>query len=124
MGTGNVCKDLGFKNAEAMLARARIVAEIARIIRAKRLTQTAAAKVLGLSQPKVSALLKRALPGLFPGAVDRASQPLGVRREDRRYAEAQKPGDRARISRLCMSATPVSFASAGSLLIRHLSAPG
>jgi len=57
MGTGNVYKDLGFKNAEAMLARARIVAEIVRIIRARKLTQTAAAKVLGLSQPKVSALL-------------------------------------------------------------------
>jgi predicted XRE-type DNA-binding protein len=31
--------------------------EIARIIRATRLRQTAAAKVLGLSQPKISALL-------------------------------------------------------------------
>jgi len=56
-GSGNVYKDLGFKNAEAMLARARIVAEIAKIIRIRRLTQTAAAKVLGLTQPKVSALL-------------------------------------------------------------------
>jgi len=57
MGSDNVYKDLGFQNAEAMLARARIVAEIVRIIRARRLTQTTAAKVLGLSQPKVSALL-------------------------------------------------------------------
>jgi predicted XRE-type DNA-binding protein len=56
-GSGNAYKDLGFRNADAMLARARIVAEIVRIIRARRLTQTAAAKVLGLSQPKVSALL-------------------------------------------------------------------
>lgn len=56
-GSGNVYQDLGFKNAEAMLARARIVAEIVKIIRARRLTQTAAAKVLGLSQPKVSALI-------------------------------------------------------------------
>lgn len=56
-GSGNVYKDLGFKDAEAMLAKARIVAEITRIIRARRLTQTAAAETLGLSQPKVSALL-------------------------------------------------------------------
>lgn len=41
MGSGNVYRDLGFKNSEAMLARARIVAEIVRIIRARRLTQTA-----------------------------------------------------------------------------------
>jgi predicted XRE-type DNA-binding protein len=63
VGSGNVYKDLGFKNADAMLARARIVAEIVRIIRARRLTQTAAAKVLGLSQPKISALLN----GQFQG---------------------------------------------------------
>ena len=56
-GSGNVYKDLGFKDAEAMIAKARIVAEIARIVRARRLTQTAAAEQLGLSQPKVSALL-------------------------------------------------------------------
>ena len=63
VGSGNVYKDLGFKNADAMLARARIVAEIVRIIRARRLTQTAPAKVLGLSPPKVSALLN----GQFQG---------------------------------------------------------
>ena len=56
-GSGNVYRDLGFRDAGAMLAKARIVAEIARIIRARRLTQTAAANVLGLGQPKVSALL-------------------------------------------------------------------
>ena len=57
IGSGNVYKDLGFKDADAMLAKARIVAEISRIIRARRLTQTAAAKILGLGQPKISALL-------------------------------------------------------------------
>jgi predicted XRE-type DNA-binding protein len=61
--SGNVYKDLGFKDAEAMLAKARIVAEIVRIIRVRRLTQTAAAKILGLSQPKISALLN----GQFQG---------------------------------------------------------
>jgi predicted XRE-type DNA-binding protein len=57
IGSGNVYKDLGFKDADAMLAKARIVAEISRIIRARRLTQTAAAKILGLGQSKISALL-------------------------------------------------------------------
>ena len=57
IGSGNVYKDLGFKDADAMLAKARIVVEISRIIRARRLRQTAAAKILGLSQPKISALL-------------------------------------------------------------------
>ena len=57
MGNGNVYRDLGFRDADEMLAKARMVAEIARITRARRLTQTRAARVLGLSQPKVSALL-------------------------------------------------------------------
>jgi len=55
--SGNVYKDLGFKYAEAMLAKAWIVAEIVRIIRARRLTRTAAAKILALSQPRISALV-------------------------------------------------------------------
>ena len=64
IGSGNVYKDLGFKDADAMLAKARIVAEISRIIGARRLTQTAAANILGLRQPEVSALLD----GHFRGA--------------------------------------------------------
>ena len=63
MGSGNVYKDLGFKDAEPMLAKARIVTVIVRIIRVRRLTQTATAKVLGLSQTKVLALLN----GQFQG---------------------------------------------------------
>lgn len=57
IGSGNVYKDLGFKDANAMRAKARIVAEISRIICARRLTQTAAARILGLSQSEISALL-------------------------------------------------------------------
>lgn len=57
MSSGNVYRDLGFQDADQMLAKARMVAEIARVVRARRLTQTRAARVLGLSQPKVSRLL-------------------------------------------------------------------
>ncbi|MGH8703612.1 MAG: helix-turn-helix domain-containing protein [Burkholderiales bacterium] len=57
IGSGNVYKDLGFRDADAMLAKARIVVEISRIVCARRLTKTAAAKILGLSQPEIAALL-------------------------------------------------------------------
>jgi predicted XRE-type DNA-binding protein len=53
----NAYRDLGFQDADEMLAKAQIVSEIGRILRAKRLTQTGAAEILGLDQPKVSALL-------------------------------------------------------------------
>ena len=39
ISSGNVYKDLGFKDADAMLAKARIVSEIARIIRARQRLQ-------------------------------------------------------------------------------------
>jgi predicted XRE-type DNA-binding protein len=96
MGTGNVYKDLGFKNAEAMLARARIVAEIARIIRAKRLTQTAAAKVLGLSQPKVSALLNGHFEGYSQERLIGLLNRLGC---DVKIVVTPKPRNRAMGSR-------------------------
>ena len=62
-GTGNVYADLGFADAGEMLAKARIVAQIGRIIQARKLTQVQAAELLGIDQPKVSALLR----GQFKG---------------------------------------------------------
>lgn len=60
---GNVFADLGIDNPEEELTKAKLVWEIELIIRKKRLTQIAAAHVMGINQPKVSALLKRKLDG-------------------------------------------------------------
>lgn len=56
--TGNVYADLGFADAAEMLAKARLVAQVGRIIQARKLTQAQAAELLGIDQPKVSALLR------------------------------------------------------------------
>lgn len=56
--SGNVFADLGISNPEEALAKAEIVRQIHRTIKKKRLTQTKAAKILGISQPKVSRLLR------------------------------------------------------------------
>ena len=66
-GSGNVYADLGYSNAEEMLVKARLVSKIAEIVRDKGLTQAQTAKVLGLTQPKVSALLR----GQFRGISER-----------------------------------------------------
>ena len=66
-GSGNVYADLGYADSEAMLIKAQLVAKIAEIIRARGLTQAEAAGKLGLTQPKVSALLK----GRFRGVSER-----------------------------------------------------
>lgn len=58
MSSGNVFADLGVDAPQEALAKAELAAQIARIIKAKGLTQVAAARVLGIDQPKVSALVR------------------------------------------------------------------
>ena len=55
--TGNVFADLGLPDADEHLIKAGLVVRIARIIRQLELTQEAAAQLMGIDQPKVSAML-------------------------------------------------------------------
>ena len=57
-GGGNVFADLGRPDAEAHLLKAKLVSRIDEIIRQRGLKQVEAAKLLGLSQPDVSRLLR------------------------------------------------------------------
>lgn len=66
-GSGNVYADLGYSNAEEMLIKAKLVSKIVDIVRSKGLTQMQMAKILGLTQRKVSALLR----GQFRGISER-----------------------------------------------------
>ncbi|MGH6947102.1 MAG: helix-turn-helix domain-containing protein [Kiloniellales bacterium] len=56
--SGNVFADLGFPDADAHLLKADLVTRIDEIVRRRRLTQAQVAKLLGLSQPDVSRLLR------------------------------------------------------------------
>ncbi len=56
--SGNVFEDLQVSQPSEALAKSELAAIIAQAIRARRLTQTAAARVLGIDQPKVSELLR------------------------------------------------------------------
>jgi predicted XRE-type DNA-binding protein len=55
--SGNVFADLGLVDAEERLAKAELAQKIGGILRKQRLTQVQAAAVLGVDQPKISALL-------------------------------------------------------------------
>ncbi len=55
--SGNVFADLGLPNADEHLVKAGLVVKIDRTIRQRALSQAAAAKVMGIDQPKVSAML-------------------------------------------------------------------
>ena len=67
VSSGNVYADLGYSDADEMLIKAQLVAKIAEIIKRKGLTQTQAAELLGMAQPKLSHLLH----GRFRGFSER-----------------------------------------------------
>ncbi len=54
--SGNVFADLGLPEPEKYLAKAKLAHQINSIIEKRRLKQVEAAKILGIDQPKVSAL--------------------------------------------------------------------
>ena len=55
--SGNVFADMGVAEPEEELAKAQLASRIREVVRRRRLTQVAAAAVMGIDQPKVSALL-------------------------------------------------------------------
>ncbi len=57
-GSENIFADLGVANPEEARAKADLVDRIVGIVRERKLTQVQAAKVLGIDQPKVSALMR------------------------------------------------------------------
>ena len=57
-GSGNVFADIDLPDADAHLLKAELVSRIDTIVRERGMTQTEAARLLGLSQPDVSRLLR------------------------------------------------------------------
>ena len=57
-GSGNVFADLGLPHPDQELMKAHLTLQIYRIIKNRGLTQAQAAKILGVSQPQVSALAR------------------------------------------------------------------
>ena len=55
--SGNVFADIGMPDAGEHLLKAGLVARIERTIRQRELTQVAAAELMNIDQPKVSAML-------------------------------------------------------------------
>ncbi|MGH8756041.1 MAG: helix-turn-helix domain-containing protein, partial [Burkholderiales bacterium] len=60
-------EELGYPDAEAMAVKARLVVEIADLIKRRGLTQTEAAALLEVPQPKLSSILR----GQFRGISER-----------------------------------------------------
>jgi predicted XRE-type DNA-binding protein len=75
--SGNVFADIGLPDADEALAKAELARQIGDIVARKRLTQAAAARRLGVDQPKVSALLHGRLSGFSVERLVRFLNALG-----------------------------------------------
>jgi predicted XRE-type DNA-binding protein len=93
--SGNVYADLGYADGDDMLVKAQIVAKIAEIIEQRGLTQEQAAKILRLTQPKISRLLRGQFRGISERRLLRCLTRLGrdvqiiVKRTPRRRAQGR-----------------------------------
>jgi len=61
--SGNIYQDLGFEDAEERLVKAKLAMRITEIIENNQFKQAEAAKILGINQPKISALMNGRLSG-------------------------------------------------------------
>jgi predicted XRE-type DNA-binding protein len=80
-GSGNVFADLGLPNPDLALAKAQLVRHIRELIAERNLTQAKAAELLGLDQPKVSALVRGRVEGYSIDRLFRFLNALGQRVE-------------------------------------------
>ncbi|RAW87273.1 helix-turn-helix domain-containing protein [Photorhabdus laumondii] len=64
VSSGNIYADLGMENAEEMQVKAQLATAIGNIIKSRRLTQEKAAQLLGMTQPRLSNMLRGQFRGL------------------------------------------------------------
>jgi len=92
-GSGNVFADLGFAEPEEELTKAQLASHIRQVVRRRHLTQLAAASLMGIDQPKVSALLNGRLANFSSDRLMRLLTALG---QDVEITVRAKPRNRAR----------------------------
>lgn len=63
-GSTNIYADLGLPDSEEMLVKAQLASKIGDIIKRKKITQVQAAELLGITQPKLSGMLRGQFRGI------------------------------------------------------------
>jgi predicted XRE-type DNA-binding protein len=90
--SGNVFADLGFAEPEEELTKAQLASHIRQVIKRRRLTQVMAATLMGIDQPKVSALFNGRLENFSSERLMRLLTALG---QDVEIMVRTKPRNRA-----------------------------
>jgi len=104
--SGNVFADLGLRDAGEKLTKVRLAVAIQQIIRARRLSQTAAARLLDINQPKISALVNYHLDGF---SVERLLHFLNALDRDVEIVIRKKPRSR-KMARIVVTEAQLSSA--------------
>ncbi len=91
--SGNVFADMGLAEPEEELTKAQLASHIRQVIKRQRLTQMAAAALMGIDQPKVSALINGRLANFSSERLMRLLTALG---QDVDITVRTKPRHRAR----------------------------
>ena len=76
--SGNVYADTGHTNPEEAMAKAELAMLIAETIKRKKLTQKKAAELIGVDQPKVSAIIRGQFSGFTIDRLFRFLMALGM----------------------------------------------
>ena len=92
ISSGNVFADLGLAKPDDLLAKAELTSKIVEEIRRRRLTQGQAAEILGVDQPKISALKQGKLSGF---SIERLMRFLLLLGRDIEIAVKEKPRSRS-----------------------------
>src|SRR5229473_8393461 len=95
--SGNVFADIGLQNPDVVLAKAEIARQVNRTNADKRLTQSEAAAILGIDQPRVSALAKGRLSLFSLEKLMGFSSKLGSQVEIRIGLPTQRQATRIRV---------------------------
>ena len=89
-GTGNVFADSGFPDAEELKFKAELIRRISGAIKERGLTQTAAAKLIGVDQSRLSKMLRGEFLSFSTGKLFAILNRLGQRVEVRVLADAEE----------------------------------
>ena len=89
--SGNVFADLGLSKPDDLLAKAELVARIIDEVQRRKLTQSQAAAILGIDQPKISALKQGKLSGF---SIERLMRFLLLLGRDIEITVKEKPRSR------------------------------
>lgn len=108
--SGNLFADLGRPDAEEALTRVRLAQQIAEIIERQGLNQTDAATLMGLDQPKVSALVRGRLSGF---STDRLLRCLTLLGQDVEIIVRDKPSNQPKAQ---ISVISTAHANLGGVL--------